>query len=76
MKELIEMIAKTLVDDPTAVKVEAVGGGQSLILALKVARPDTGKVIGKQGRTAEAMRTILKAVSAKNGKRMVLEILE
>lgn len=65
MKELIEMIARTLVDQPEAVSVKEVAGAHSSILKLKVAKQDTGKVIGKQGRTATAMRTIINAVSAK-----------
>jgi hypothetical protein len=76
MKELIEYIAKALVDHPDQVLVEEVGGHQTSVLELKVAKEDLGKVIGKQGRTARAMRTILSAASAKVKKRTVLEILE
>jgi predicted RNA-binding protein YlqC (UPF0109 family) len=76
MKELIEYIAKALVDNPDQVSVEEVEGNQTSVLELKVAKEDLGKVIGKQGRTARAMRTILSAASAKVRKRTVLEILE
>ncbi len=76
MKELIEYIAKALVDNPDQVSVEEVEGNQTSVLELKVAKEDLGKVIGKQGRTARAMRTILSAASAKVKKRTVLEILE
>ena len=76
MKDLITYIAQALVDNPKQVKVEEVRGNQTAILELKVAKEDLGKVIGKQGRTALAMRTILSAVSAKVKKRAVLEIIE
>ncbi|MFW5733572.1 MAG: KH domain-containing protein [Oceanidesulfovibrio sp.] len=76
MKELIEYIAKSLVDDPDSVQVTEVEGEQTSVLELKVAKEDLGKVIGKQGRTARAMRTILGAASTKVRKRAVLEILE
>lgn len=76
MKELITYIAKALVDHPEEVVVEEVEGNQTSVLELKVAKEDLGKVIGKQGRTARAMRTILSAASAKVKKRTVLEILE
>ncbi|QJT09207.1 MULTISPECIES: KH domain-containing protein [Oceanidesulfovibrio] len=76
MKELIEYIAKSLVDDPDSVQVTEVEGEQTSVLELKVAKEDLGKVIGKQGRTARAMRTILGAASTKARKRAVLEILE
>ncbi len=76
MKELIEYIAKALVDDPDAVEVSAVTGDQTVVLELKVAKEDLGKVIGKQGRTARAMRTLLNASSVKLQKRIVLEIIE
>lgn len=76
MKEIIEAIAQALVDQPEQVDVTEVGGIHTTILELKVAKSDIGKVIGKQGRTAEAMRTILNAVSTKERKRAVLEILE
>ena len=76
MKELIKYIAQALVDNPDQVSVAEVTGNQTSVLELKVAKEDLGKVIGKQGRTARAMRTILSAASAKIKKRSVLEIIE
>ncbi|MFO8048225.1 MAG: KH domain-containing protein [Desulfosudaceae bacterium] len=76
MKELIEHIAKALVDNPDQVAVTEVDGSQTSVLELKVAKEDLGKIIGKQGRTARAMRTLLSAASAKLKKRTVLEIVE
>ncbi|MFC1833817.1 KH domain-containing protein [Thermodesulfobacteriota bacterium] len=76
MKELIEYIAKALVDSPDDVSVSEVEGEMTSVIELKVAKSDLGKVIGKQGRTARAMRTILSAASTKIRKRSVLEILE
>lgn len=76
MKELIEMIAKALVDSPDDVVVSEVVGEQTTVLELKVAQSDLGKVIGKQGRTARAIRTLLGAAGMKLRKRFVLEILE
>jgi len=76
MKELIEYIAKSLVDSPEEVSVTELEGEQTSVIELKVAKEDIGKVIGKQGRTARAMRTILGAASTKMKKRSVLEILE
>ena len=76
MNELIRNIVCALVDNPEKVEVDVVQGTQSSVVELKVAKEDLGKVIGKQGRTAQAMRTILNAASAKVKKRMVLEILE
>jgi hypothetical protein len=76
MKELINYIAQALVDNPDEVVVSEVEGNQTSVLELKVAKEDLGKVIGKQGRTARAMRTILSAASAKVKKRTVLEIVE
>ncbi len=76
MKELIGYIAKALVDNPEQVVVSEVEGNQTSVLELQVAKEDLGKVIGKQGRTARAMRTILSAASAKIKKRTVLEIIE
>lgn len=76
MKALIEYIAKSLVDHPEEVLVSEVEGEQTTVLELKVSKEDLGKVIGKQGRTARAMRTILSAASTKSRKRTVLEILE
>lgn len=76
MKTLIEYIAKSLVDKPEEVEVKEVEGEQTSVLELKVAKDDLGKVIGRQGRTARAMRTILGAASIRAKKRTVLEILE
>jgi len=76
MKDLIEYIAKALVDNPEAVQVSEVEGEQTSVIELKVSKEDLGKVIGRQGRTARAMRTILNAASTKLRKRSVLEILE
>jgi uncharacterized protein len=76
MKELVEIIAKAIVDEPDAVSVTEVGGTHTSILELKVAKADIGKVIGKQGRTAGALRIILNAVSAKHNRHAVLEIVE
>jgi uncharacterized protein len=76
MKDLIKYIAQALVDNPDQVSVAEVEGNQTSVLELKVAKEDLGKVIGKQGRTARAMRTILSAASAKVKKRTVLEIIE
>ncbi|MDR2072063.1 MAG: KH domain-containing protein [Spirochaetaceae bacterium] len=75
-KELIEYIAKSLVDDPEQVTVNVVEGEQATILELRVAAGDIGKVIGKHGRIAKAMRTVLQAATAKSGKHSVLEILD
>jgi hypothetical protein len=76
MKELIEHIAKSLVDYPDQVRVSEVEGERTSVIELSVAKEDLGKVIGKQGRTAKALRTILTAASTKLKKRSVLEILE
>ncbi|MDD2317188.1 MAG: KH domain-containing protein [Desulfobacterales bacterium] len=76
MKDLIKYIAQALVDNPEQVVVSEVEGNQTSVLELKVAKEDLGKVIGKQGKTARAMRTILSAASAKVKKRTVLEIIE
>ncbi|RKX75502.1 MAG: KH domain-containing protein [Spirochaetes bacterium] len=75
-KELVEYIAKSLVDDPQGVVVNMIEGEKSTILELKVSPNDIGKVIGKHGRIAKAIRTILSASSTKTGKRVVLEILD
>ncbi len=75
-KELIEYIARSLVDDPDEVLVTETPDEQAAVIELKVAKEDLGKVIGKQGRTARAMRTLLSAARAGAGKRLVLEILE
>jgi hypothetical protein len=76
LKDLVEYIAKSLVDSPDDVEVSEIEGEQTSVIELKVAKEDLGKVIGKQGRTARAMRTILGAASTKVRKRSVLEILE
>ena len=76
MKEMIEMIARALVDHPDDVTVNEVEGEATTVLELRVAQQDLGKVIGKQGRTARAVRTILSAAGMKLRKRFVLEILE
>ena len=76
MRELIEVVAKALVDFPDQVVVNVVEGQQTTVLELRVAPADLGKVIGKQGRTARAVRTILGAAGMKQRKRFVLEILE
>jgi len=76
MKELVELIARELVDQPDRVKVKEIEGHQATVLELRVAVGDLGKVIGKQGRTARAIRTILNASGIKLKKRFVLEILE
>jgi predicted RNA-binding protein YlqC (UPF0109 family) len=76
MKDLIATIAKALVDQPERVSVAEIQGSHNSVLELKVAKSDMGKVIGKQGRTAQAMRTILIAASGKIRKRYMLEIVE
>ncbi|MGE4283356.1 MAG: KH domain-containing protein [Clostridia bacterium] len=76
MKELLETIAKSLVDYPDDVFVNEVEGEQSIILELKVAQEDMGKVIGKQGRIAKAIRTVVKAAATRENKRVVVEILQ
>jgi predicted RNA-binding protein YlqC (UPF0109 family) len=76
MKDLIEYIAQALVDHPEEVSVRTLEGNQTSVLELSVAKEDVGKVIGKQGRTAQSMRILLNAVSSKLNKRFVLEILE
>ncbi|MCY6372390.1 KH domain-containing protein [Clostridium ganghwense] len=75
MKDLLEVIAKALVDDPEMVSVNEIVGEQSIILELKVAPDDMGKVIGKQGRIAKAIRTVVKAAAIKENKRVVVEII-
>jgi predicted RNA-binding protein YlqC (UPF0109 family) len=76
MKDLIELIARALVDNPDEVTVTALEGSQATVLELKVAKEDLGKIIGKQGRTARSLRRILGAASAKERRRVVLEIVE
>ena len=75
MKQLVEYIAKSLVDDPGAVSVTEIENEKSLILELRVAPDDMGKIIGKQGKIAKAIRTLTKATAAKEGKRVSVEIL-
>jgi len=76
MKELVELLARALVDNPDQVVVNEIEGEKSVILELKVASDDMGKVIGKQGRIAKAIRTLVKAAAAREGKRVVVEILQ
>ena len=76
MKELLENIAKLLVDNPDQVSVNEVEGEKSLIRELRVANDDMGKVIGKQGRIAKAIRTVMKAAAVRNNKRVVVEIIQ
>ena len=76
LKDLVEVMSKALVDHPEQVEVTEVDGEQTTVIEFKVAKEDLGKVIGKQGRMAQAMRTILGAVSTKLRKRSVLEIIE
>jgi predicted RNA-binding protein YlqC (UPF0109 family) len=75
-KDLVEYIVKSLVDDPAAVQVSVVEGEKSTILELRVGQGDIGKVIGKHGRIAKAIRTVLQAAVANSGKHTVLEILD
>ncbi len=76
MGELVEFIAKSLVENPDEVKVNEVEGTQSVIIELKVAEEDMGRVIGKQGRIAKAIRTVVKAAAIKDNKRVVVEIIQ
>ena len=76
MKDLIRYIAQALVDYPEQVIVTEIAGERTVVLELKVAKGDIGKVIGKAGRTAQALRTIVSAASGKSGKRHVLEIID
>jgi predicted RNA-binding protein YlqC (UPF0109 family) len=76
MVELVEAIAKSLVDNPDAVEVKEVEGRQSIVIELKVAPDDMGKVIGKQGRIAKALRTVVKAAATKANKKVVVEIVQ
>lgn len=76
MRELVEFIAKSLVDSPDMVSVNEVEGSQSIIIELKVAPEDMGKIIGKQGRIAKAIRTVVKAAAIKDNKRVVVEIIQ
>lgn len=76
MGHLVEVIAKGLVDNPEQVNVNEIEGNRSIILELKVAPEDMGKVIGKQGRIAKAIRTVLKAAATKQNKRVIVEIIQ
>ena len=76
MRELVELIARALVNEPAAVVVNEIAGDGSLVVELRVAPEDLGKVIGRQGRTARSLRTIVAAAGAKIRKRVVLEIVE
>lgn len=76
MKELLEYLARSLVDSPDAVEINVVEDEQLLLLQLRVAQDDMGKVIGKQGRIAKALRTIVKAASVREGKKVMVEILD
>jgi predicted RNA-binding protein YlqC (UPF0109 family) len=76
MKDLIKMIAEALVDQPEQVSIKEVSGNHTSVIELSVAKVDIGKIIGKRGRNVSAMRTILSAVSAKEKKRALLEIIE
>ena len=76
MKDLVKYLAQALVDSPDEVSVSEVEGEQTSVIELRVAKDDLGKIIGKHGRTAQSIRTILSAASAKNKKRAVLEIIE
>ncbi len=75
MKELVEYVAKSLVDDPAAVEVTEIPGGSAIVLELRVAPDDMGRVIGKSGRVANAIRVLLRVLAAKHGKRVTLEIM-
>jgi hypothetical protein len=75
VKKLVEYIARSLVDNPDAVQVSEIEGERSIIIELRVAPDDMGKVIGKQGKIAKSIRTLTKATAAKEGKRVVVEIL-
>ncbi len=75
MKELVEYIAKSLVDHPDQVRVNQVPGDQTVVIELEVAPDDMGKVIGKEGRIANAIRSLLKIAAAREGKRAILEIV-
>ena len=76
MKDLLEYLAKALVDNPDDVRVEVIEGERSVILQLRVHPDDVGKVIGKQGRIAQALRTLVKAAAPKQGKNAIVEILD
>jgi predicted RNA-binding protein YlqC (UPF0109 family) len=75
MKDLVEYIARSLVDDPSAVEVTEITSGSSIVLELRVAPDDMGRVIGKSGRVANAIRMLLRVLAAKHGKRITLDIM-
>ncbi len=75
MKDLLDYLAKALVDNPDQVLIKGTEGDRSLVLELKVAPEDMGKVIGKQGRIAKAIRTVMKAAAVKDGKKVIVEII-
>ncbi|MBE6034561.1 KH domain-containing protein [Aminipila sp.] len=76
MVKLVEAIAKSLVDDPDAVEVKEIEGKQAIVIELRVAPNDMGKVIGKQGRIAKALRTVVKAAATKANKKVIVEIVQ
>ena len=76
MKDLVEFVAKALVDDVERIEISEIAGNQTNIIELKVAKEDIGKVIGRQGRTADALRTILNCAAAKLNKRYILQIID
>ena len=76
MKELVELLAKHLVNHPDAVEVKETQGDTASVIELKVAQEDLGRIIGKQGRTAKSIRTILNAAASRNNRKVVLEIIE
>ena len=76
MEELVKIIASSLVDDPDKVDVRTIDNGEELVIELRVAEADMGKVIGKQGRIAKAIRTVVKAVAVRENKRVSVEILQ
>lgn len=76
MKDLVKIIARSLVDFPDKVEVTEVEGDKSIVIELKVAPEDMGKVIGKQGRIAKALRTVVKAVAVKEGKKVIIDIVQ
>lgn len=76
MRELVEFLAKSLVDEPESVKIRTHDRDQATVVELEVAQPDLGKVIGRQGRTARAMRTLLNAAGQKTRRRFILDILD
>jgi len=76
LKPLLEYLAKALVDNPSEVEVTLVEGEKSIVLELRVSKSDMGKIIGKQGRIAQALRTIVKAASVRDGKKVLVEIIE